>query len=140
MSLLRNKHKQEQDGTNPICMFFLQHIIVFGSIKGLDEQIIAQANTKPITKEDVNSLPALSHSVRSLRTIPPPTKVHNAKHITIDDFYASGAHDTHERYQAPPPQRPKGDGSGRIYTKSPDYTKNYEKTRPRIANDQTGRV
>jgi len=35
MSLLRNKHKQERDGTNPICMFFLHHIIVFGSIKAM---------------------------------------------------------------------------------------------------------
>lgn len=29
---------------------------------------------------------------------------------------------------APPPQRAKDDGSGRAYTKSPDYVKNYEKT------------
>jgi len=88
----------------------------------------------------MNSLPALSHSVRALRALPPPTKEHNAKHITIDDFKASGVREPYERYQAPQPQRPKGDGSGRIYTKSPDYAKNYEKTRPRIANDQTGRV
>jgi len=107
------------------------HYTRFNQSHGADEQVIAHVNTKPITKEDVNSLPALSQSARSLHVIPPPTKEHNAKHITIDDFNASGVRNTYERYQAPQPQRPKGDGSGRVYTKSPDYVKNYEKTRPR---------
>ncbi|KAL9710290.1 hypothetical protein Ac2012v2_006586 [Leucoagaricus gongylophorus] len=27
LNMLRNKHKQERDGTNPICMFLLYHIM-----------------------------------------------------------------------------------------------------------------
>jgi len=88
----------------------------------------------------MNSLPALSTPLRSSRAIPPPTKEHNAKHITIEDFKASGDHDIFDRYQAPQPQRSKGDGSGRVYTKSPDYVKNYEKTKDRIAKDRIGKI
>lgn len=32
------------------------------------------------------------------------------------------------RYMVPPPQRGRNDGSGKAYTKSPDYAKNYHKT------------
>ncbi|KAF6759448.1 hypothetical protein DFP72DRAFT_1166889 [Ephemerocybe angulata] len=32
------------------------------------------------------------------------------------------------RYMVPPPQRGRNDGSGRVYTKSPDYAMNYHKT------------
>lgn len=32
------------------------------------------------------------------------------------------------RNMVPPPQRGKSDGSGMVYTKSPDYVKNYGKT------------
>ncbi|KAJ3567285.1 hypothetical protein NP233_g6463 [Leucocoprinus birnbaumii] len=122
INMLRNKHKQEREGTNPTY-----------------EQVIAHVNTKPLKVEDVNSLPSLHHSLRSLPMLA-PTKEHNAKHITIDDWKASGDHEAVERYQVPPPQRSRGDGSGRVYTKSPDYARNYEKTNNRIEKDQTGRM
>ncbi|KXN89347.1 hypothetical protein AN958_05845 [Leucoagaricus sp. SymC.cos] len=118
VNMLRNKHKQERDGTNPIY-----------------EQVISHAHTKPILMEDVNAFPGSSaHALR------PPTKEHNARHISIDEYKASHDRGDVGRYQVPPPQRSRGDGSGRVYTKSPDYARNYEKTNHKLVKDQTGRV
>ncbi|KAF9450313.1 hypothetical protein P691DRAFT_665621 [Macrolepiota fuliginosa MF-IS2] len=113
VSMLRSKRKQVHARTNPSY-----------------EQVLTHAGLKPIALCDVNRLPSMAFEARS--PIPAPVKEHNARHITIEDYKASHDDDGgYGRFQVPPPQRARGDGSGRVYTKSPDYVRNYEKTKAR---------
>lgn len=58
--------------------------------------------------------------------LPPPSKEPPSKHMTIEEYRASeGVNEAGRRLQRP--QRAHDDGSGRSYTKSPDYVKSYEK-------------
>ncbi|KAH7912189.1 hypothetical protein BJ138DRAFT_1112568 [Hygrophoropsis aurantiaca] len=57
-----------------------------------------------------------------------PSREQNNGHSTIHDYLARPNSTREGRYQVPPPQRARGDGSGRAYTKSPDYCMSYEKT------------
>ncbi|KAH7925104.1 hypothetical protein BV22DRAFT_1129295 [Leucogyrophana mollusca] len=57
-----------------------------------------------------------------------PIREQNNGHSTIKDYLARPDSTTEGRFQVPPPQRSRGDGSGRAYTKSPDYCMSYEKT------------
>jgi hypothetical protein len=104
------------------------------SLKFTDEQVIAHAGTKPITLEDATPFPPKSSKLRA-NPMTPPVKEHNAKHITISDYKMSPHHAQVDRYEVPTPQRARGDGSGKVYTKSPDYARNYEKTNNRIVKD-----
>ena len=56
--------------------------------------------------------------------LPPPVRGGNARHSTFADF--SGTDE--ERRMQPTPQRGRGDGSHRVYTKAPSYLDHYEKT------------
>lgn len=116
-------------------MYVLYHFLTsFRSWFSVDEQVLGHVNTKPA---DANSLPARSVSQRLL-PISPPTQRHNAKHITIDDYKASKDHTGTGRYEVPSPQRARGDGSGQVYTKLPEYARNYDKTNNKPAKDETG--
>ncbi|TFK22116.1 hypothetical protein FA15DRAFT_49981 [Coprinopsis marcescibilis] len=53
---------------------------------------------------------------------------HYSGHMTIQDAKASPDYNSETRRLVPPPQRGRDDGSGKAYTKSPDYAKNYGKT------------
>ncbi|KDR80273.1 hypothetical protein GALMADRAFT_223161 [Galerina marginata CBS 339.88] len=95
------------------------------------EQIMGHAIKTPAAYE---TLPVLNARYSD---IPPafPGKDHHSGHNTLGTFrqspdYAESGDSL--RYMVPPPQRGKADGSGRAYTKSPDYADNYNKTaRPR---------
>ncbi|THU78605.1 hypothetical protein K435DRAFT_811412 [Dendrothele bispora CBS 962.96] len=50
------------------------------------------------------------------RVPPPPTKEHNAQHITVNEALAMTNRPTNYIPQ-PAPQRDRGDGSGLVYTK-----------------------
>ncbi|KAH9478353.1 hypothetical protein JR316_0008807 [Psilocybe cubensis] len=116
MSMLRNKHKQELMGTNP-------HF----------EQIVGHVSKAPPADQPLPKLNA------TYSDVPPayPTKEHVSRHTTFANFkdspgYLEGGPAT--RYMEPTPQRPKNDGTGRAYTKSPNYVDNYGKTtRPSMA-------
>ncbi|KAF7973143.1 hypothetical protein HWV62_15911 [Athelia sp. TMB] len=56
--------------------------------------------------------------------LPPPARGGNARHSTLADF--SGTDE--ERRMQPTPQRGRGDGSHKVYTKAPSYLDHYEKT------------
>ncbi|KZP06888.1 hypothetical protein FIBSPDRAFT_939100 [Athelia psychrophila] len=56
--------------------------------------------------------------------LPAPVREHNARHITFANYDGP----ENERYMVPSPQRSRGDGSHRAYTKTPSYLDNYEKT------------
>ncbi|KAL0960173.1 hypothetical protein HGRIS_011807 [Hohenbuehelia grisea] len=58
----------------------------------------------------------------------PISRENNSKHSTIKDYLASPGYSEEGRRMQPTPQRAKKDGSGRAYTKSPDYVDSYEKT------------
>ena len=92
-----------------------------------DEQFIAHVATK---RAPGDALPVLKSRYSN---IPPafPAKEHHSGHSTLANYK-----DTPEyaefgpaaRHMVPQPQRGKSDGSGKAYTKSPDYVQNYGKT------------
>ena len=93
----------------------------------LDEQLLAHVASK---HDPGDALPVL---ISRRSNIPPafPAKDHHSGHTTIANYK-----DTPEyaelgpaaRNMVPPPQRGRSDGSGMVYTKSPDYVQNYGKT------------
>jgi len=90
------------------------------------EQIVAHVS-KPI---DEDNLPTLNARYSD---IPPavPGKEHNSGHSTFKNFKQSPAYlesGNAARRMVPPPQRAHTDGSGRAYTKSPNFVDNYNKT------------
>ncbi|KIJ99998.1 hypothetical protein K443DRAFT_619041 [Laccaria amethystina LaAM-08-1] len=90
------------------------------------EQVMAHVNKKPVPGEP---LAPVLHGTYS--DIPPafPGKDHHGGHITMSTYKQSPEYsDPESRYQVPTPQRGRNNDSGRAYTKSPDYVKNYEKT------------
>lgn len=92
----------------------------------LVEQIIAHFSKKPVPGE---TLPLLRHLDTD---IPPafPGKDHRSGHSTMKDYKQSeGYAESGEavRFMAPTPQRA-GEGSGKVYTKAPNYVDNYGKT------------
>lgn len=56
--------------------------------------------------------------------LPAPVRDHNPRHSTFENYAGS----QEERFMVPPPQRSRGDGSHRAYTKAPSYLDHYEKT------------
>jgi len=114
LSMSYRKRLQELSGKNP-------HY----------EQVIGYASKRPAENE---ILPILNARYSD---VPPafPGKDHHSGHATLGTYkkspdYAESGDSL--RYMVPPPQRGKPDGSGRAYTKSPDYVDNYNKTvRPR---------
>ncbi|KAF8171501.1 hypothetical protein BJ912DRAFT_120205 [Pholiota molesta] len=110
LSLRHNKQKEVEAGKNP-------HF----------EQILAHVGKKPAGDEDLKPLRSYSSD------LPPnlPGDDHYSGHSTRTNWkntqgYAEHGDDV--RYMQPTPQREASDGSGRAYTKSPDYAKNYGKT------------
>jgi hypothetical protein len=131
-----NKRRQEERGTNPYrtVFFFPIEMCVFAFlltqifyIYFLDEQLLAHVAAK---HDPGDALPVL---ISRRSNIPPafPAKDHHSGHTTIANYK-----DTPEyaelgpaaRNLVPPPQRGRSDGSGMVYTKSPDYVQNYGKT------------
>lgn len=100
-----------------LCAFHRTHLL----IPFLDEQTILHKGRR----NDPNGvLPDLGES---LSAKPPASRVNNAPrndHLTRDQVT-----DTTRFYMVPSPQRGRGDGSGKVYTKSPSYADNYEKTK-----------
>ena len=93
----------------------------------LDEQLLAHVATK---REPGDALPVLKSR---LSNIPPafPGKDHHSGHSTIANYKDTPEYAEYgpaARNMVPQPQRGKSDGSGRVYTKSPDYVQNYGKT------------
>lgn len=64
-----------------------------------------------------------------LRDTPLPATVRerNKSHFTISDHLASENNSDENRRMQPTPQRSRGDGSSRAYTKAPSYNDSYEK-------------
>ncbi|PPQ78615.1 hypothetical protein CVT25_010579 [Psilocybe cyanescens] len=118
ISMLRNKHKQQERGMNP-------HF----------EQIVGHVSKAPAADQP---LPTLNARYSDMPPAIPATE-HISGHTTFANYkespgYAEGGPAT--RYMQPTPQRAKDDGSGRAYTKSPNYTENYGKTtRPPIVKE-----
>jgi len=97
------------------------------------EQIIAHFSKKPAPGE---TLPLLRHLDTD---IPPalPGKDHRSGHSTMKDYKQSeGYAESGEavRFMAPTPQRA-GEGSGKVYTKAPNYVDNYGKTQRPTKHD-----
>lgn len=92
-----------------------------------DEHRISQANR---TTEHSDGPAPLRASRVENRSSPltAPSKEHDSKHATIADYLTSPNYSESGRRQQPTPQRSQGDGSGRAYTKSPDYVDGYKKT------------
>ncbi|CAA7264358.1 unnamed protein product [Cyclocybe aegerita] len=112
-SLQNAKRKEEEMGKNPRY-----------------EQVMAHMKRKPVPGEE---LPVLSSPKHKYSDNPPAFRgdVHNSGHATLQNYKNTPQYLEHGeavRYMVPPPQKGRSDGSGKPYTKSPDYAKNYEKT------------
>jgi hypothetical protein len=57
----------------------------------------------------------------------PPVREHNGRHSTIANYLASPEFSEEGRRMQPTPQRSRGDGSDRVYTKAPAFSNSYEK-------------
>lgn len=93
----------------------------------LDEQLLAHVAAK---HEPGDALPVLK-SRPSNRPPAIPGKDHHSGHSTIANYKDTPEYAEYgpaARNMVPPPQRGRSDGSGRVYTKSPDYAQNYGKT------------
>ncbi|KAF9530147.1 hypothetical protein CPB83DRAFT_186183 [Crepidotus variabilis] len=110
-SMLSSKRKQEETGTNP------HH-----------EQLLANYGRKPVPGEPASSVILARYSDN-----PPAHRgdYHSAYgHNTRDNYKNSPEYTEHGEtllYMVPPPQRARKDGSGKAYTKSPDYVDSYDK-------------
>ena len=123
------KRREEERGTNPYCTdFSIECCISFSSIFiFLDEQLLAHVAAK-YKPED--ALPFLD-SQRSNNPPASPGKDHHSGHFTIASYKDTPEYAEYgpaARNMVPPPQRGRSDGSGNVYTKSPDYVQNYGKT------------
>ncbi|MCL6358418.1 hypothetical protein EXT68_23820 [Pectobacterium parmentieri] len=112
-SLIQHKKREQAAGKNPY-----------------HEQIVARLSEPPTrggTGVDLDNLKPMN--VR-FGEIPPqiPTKEHNSRHATIEEFAKSPDSDPEMRRMEPTPQKGRRDGSGKVYTKSPDFVDNYGKT------------
>jgi hypothetical protein len=56
-----------------------------------------------------------------------PVRDRDHHHFTIMNYLASPDFSEEGRRMQPTPQRSRGDGSGRAYTKAPSYSNSYEK-------------
>jgi len=106
--LHRSKRRQEERGTNPYHEQVLAHVGKQKYGEALPIMHSQHSNTPPAF---------LGKDHRSGSTIA------NYKDTPEYAEYGPAA-----RNMVPPPQRGKSDGSGMVYTKSPDYVKNYGKT------------
>jgi hypothetical protein len=93
----------------------------------LDEQVIAHVAAK---QKPGDALPVLNSR---LSNMPPafPGKDHHSGHSTIARYKDTPEYAEHgpaARIMVPSPQRGRSDGSGTVYTKSPNYVQNYGKT------------
>ncbi|TFK38086.1 hypothetical protein BDQ12DRAFT_666312 [Crucibulum laeve] len=106
LSMVRSKQNQERTGTNPSY-----------------EQLLAHVAEKP--GQHLSTTPLVGGSAS-----PPPIQEHDHKKRNLDDFRSSPEYRQFGeagRRSVPSPQRAKADGKS-VYTKAPEYTKNYDKT------------
>jgi len=81
--------------------------------------------------EDDSDHPLTLRQSRHAQRDPPLASLvrdHHNGHSTISDYLASANFSEEGRRMQPTPQRSRGDGSGRVYTKSPSWNDSYEKT------------
>jgi len=85
---------------------------------------IKQANS-PV--DDADPSLTIRHHENRGTPLPSPVREHNARHSTIPNYIASADSSENGRRMQPTPQRSRGDGSSRVYTKSPSFSNSYEK-------------
>jgi hypothetical protein len=127
----RQAKKEERDihapGTIPTCLLALllrptQFIYSVLLLPG--QHRIKQANS-PVDDSD-RPLTVRHHASRET-PLTAPVREHNNRHSTIANYLASADFSEEGRRMQPTPQRSRGDGSGRVYTKSPSFSNSYEK-------------
>lgn len=122
-------------GMNPHCTHHCHLLLDQFDIVSPVEQIVGHVSKAPAPDQPLPTLTA-----RYSDTPPAfPAKEHVSRHTTFANYkqspgYIEGGPAT--RYMEPTPQRPRNDGTGRAYTKAPNYVDNYGKTaRPSMVKE-----
>lgn len=87
---------------------------------------IKQANSSVDDSDDPHTIRRWFDTSREPPAMP-PTREHNNRHSTIANYRASADFSEEGMRMQPTPQRSRGDGSGRVYTKTPSFSNSYEK-------------
>ncbi|RDB29857.1 hypothetical protein Hypma_013962 [Hypsizygus marmoreus] len=104
MMLRKNQAKKDASGTNPYYEYLMRRV----------------------ARSDATLVPISTVEARKTK-LPAPVKEHHSQHETIAEHKSSPEY-VSGMWAQPTPQRARQVGSEIPYTKSPDYSKSYEKT------------